>query len=350
MTLSNAELNLLGIRQWSDLKTKHKELDLLLGNGFSINFSDKFRYGSIYERFKENCAPIYKTLFFHFDTTNFEEIMLMLTYAKRVNNIFNLSISEVTAAIEELKNGLIASINEVHPRSSELSSKLINALAHQFVTEFKDVFSLSYDLMLYKIIMAAYNAWEVDNDLVFLQDYCWGKRDVGTHFREFMDYQSRGDDHNSVYYIHGNLALFNNKFHVLKLIRDDKDPNEVGVELIELIARRIHKGNFPLFVSEGTMDEKKQRISSNKYLTFCFNKLGAAKRPLMIFGLTLAPNDMHIVNQIINRPRPIIISVYPEGRSEIDLNKELADHRFKFGNNFRQPIDFVDSRSVFPFL
>jgi hypothetical protein len=99
MTLSNTELNNLGIRQWSDLQSRHEELDLLLGNGFSINFSSKFRYGSIYEKFQEKCAPLYKQLFAQFETTNFEEIILMLTYAKRVNNIFELSTAEIAGAI-----------------------------------------------------------------------------------------------------------------------------------------------------------------------------------------------------------------------------------------------------------
>jgi hypothetical protein len=181
---------------------------------------------------------------------------------------------------------LIASINEVHPRYADVSREDIHSISQQFLTQFKDIYSLSYDLILYKIIMDAYNEWEQNTKLTFLQDYCWGRRDTGSRYREWMDYQSR-DNHNSVYYIHGNLALFNNNYHVVKRIRDDNDPREAGVELIELIARSINKGNFPLFVSEGTMEEKKRRIISNKYLNFCFNKLGSARKPLMIFGLAL---------------------------------------------------------------
>jgi hypothetical protein len=348
MTLSTEELNNIGIRQWDDLRPKHDELDILLGNGFSINFSPSFRYSSIYEKFEEHCDPKHKELFAQFETTNFEEIMLMLTYAKRVNSIFDLSTSEVAGAVEDLKNGLIASIKEVHPKAADISKLLINSIARQFTTEFKDIYSLSYDLLLYKIIMSAYDSYNADKKLNYLQDYCWGTRDVGNHYREFMEYQGLDNCH-SVYYMHGNLALFNNKYHVLKLIRDETSLDERDAELINLISERINKGVFPLFVSEGTTEEKAYRISNNRYLSFCSKKLGDSKRPLMVFGLTLAPNDTHIIKQIKKRPRPIIISIYPENRSEIELNKELADHRMKFGNDFRKEIDFVDSRSVFHF-
>lgn len=343
MALSQTELNNIGIRQWSDLKLKHDKLDVLLGNGFSINFSANFMYKSIYEKFKEKCDPLHENLFSQFNTTNFEKIMLMLTNARKVNNVFGLSIAEIDESIEALKNGLIESINELHPRTDNVPWPLISSISRQFVEQFNDIYSLNYDLLLYHIIMAAYDAWKDDNSLPSLQDYCWGTRDMGPNYREFVNYQNLGG-YRDIYYIHGNLCLFNNKSHVIKIIRGNRQP-----ELIDLISDRIKAGDFPLFVSEGTAEEKRSRVLNNQYLHFCFKKLGEAKNPLLIFGLTLAPNDEHIINQVRTKQRPIIISVYTNGRSEIELRKELADQRMKFGNYFKPDIDFVDSSSVFNF-
>ncbi len=344
MTLSTTELNNLGIRQWDNLKGKYEKLDILLGNGFSINFSPNFMYRSIYEKFQQHCDPLQKELFSQFNTTNFEEIMLMLTYTKKVNTVFGLSTSEVEGGVEALKNGLIASINELHPRTDTVPWPVISSISRQFIEDFSDIYSLNYDLLLYHIIMAAYDAWRDDHSLTSLQDFCWGKIEGTKYYREFKDFQGLGG-YNDIYYIHGNLCLFNSKSHVVKLIRGDR-----GAELIDLISERISTGYFPLFVSEGTYEEKRARVLSNQYLHFCFDKLGAARKPLMIFGLTLAPNDEHIIQQIKSNPRPLIISIYPENRSALELKKEVTDQMMKFGNYFKPEIDFVDSRSVFQFI
>lgn len=269
--------------------------------------------------------------------------MLMLINARKVNTVFGLSISEIEGAIEALKNGLIASINEVHPRTDNVPWPVIKAISNQFIEEFNDVYSLNYDLLLYHIIMATRDSWQENHSLTSLQDYYWGKANGSSYYREFMNYQALAG-YNHVYYLHGNLCLFNSKSHVVKIIRRDRKE-----ELIDLVAQRIHAGDFPLFVSEGGAEEKRARVLSNQYLHFCFDKLGAAKNPLMIFGLTLAPNDEHIIQQIRSNQRPLIISVYPENRSALDLKKEVTDQLVKFGNSFRKEIDFVDSRSVFQF-
>ncbi len=344
MTLSIEELNGLGIQQWEDLQPKHEKIDLLIGNGFSINFSSNFMYRSIYEKFKQHCDQTHADLFSQFETTNFEEIMLILFNSKKVNSIFNLSTTEVEGSIEALKNGLIQAINDLHPRTDDIDWSLISDVSRQLVEEFEDIYSLNYDLLLYHIIMAAYDAWKVDKSLQSLQDFYWGNIEGIRYYKEFKDFQSFGG-YKNIYYIHGNLCLFNNKSHVLKVIRGDRP-----TELIDLISQRIRAGQFPLFVSEGTAEEKRARVLSNQYLNFCYKALGDAKKPLMIFGLTLADNDKHIIDQLVRRPRPLIISIYPENRTALDLQREKLNQIAKFGSYFNKEIDFVDSRSVFQFV
>lgn len=73
MDISTLKKN--GILQWDSICTNYSEPDLLLGNGFSINFSDKLKYKSLFDNFIKAADSKYLSLFKAFDTTNFELIL-----------------------------------------------------------------------------------------------------------------------------------------------------------------------------------------------------------------------------------------------------------------------------------
>lgn len=114
--VSEVELGRNNVINWNLIKPRYTKPNLLLGNGFSLQFSDNFSYKSLFEIFLENCDESHHKLFTEFDTTNFELIQRYLNYALKVNTILNLSTDEIKTAIEQLKNGLIQTIEQVHPR------------------------------------------------------------------------------------------------------------------------------------------------------------------------------------------------------------------------------------------
>jgi hypothetical protein len=145
----------------------------------------------------------------------------------------------------------------------------------------------------------------------------------------------------NVYYLHGALFIYPHKNHDVKLLR------ELDVELIDVIANEIQANRFPLFVTEGTSEDKLNSIMRSPYLRFCLRHLRRAKHPLVIFGNSLSSVDQHLVDAVCTTGRPIIYSVYIGTREERDLKKEIHEIMSKFPKTTFPQIEFIDSNSVF---
>lgn len=335
--MTNEELRKIGIYQWKDIQPRYDLPDLLLGNGFSINLSPKFNYKSLFDTFLNKCNEPFKSLFNHFGTTNFEQILNFLSHALKVNTILKLETDLVVQSIEALKLGLIETIKEVHPRVDEVDWSKIDIITKELKL-FGNIYSTNYDLYLYHIIMKTLDASRDDGSYIPYQDYFWGKSDNG--FKEFRNSQCYRYKH--VYYLHGALFIFNHGIRDLKILRDNQ-----YTELIDIIANEIQKGHFPLFITEGTGIDKMKSIYTSNYLYFCLTKLNTSDKPIMIFGNSLSEYDSHIVSALQNKQRDMIISIYPGVKTQDQLFAELYNLKIKFPNyNFN--IEFVDSTSIFP--
>lgn len=331
------ELNNIGIRQWEWLRPKYKEPDLLLGNGFSISLSDKFRYSSLFDTFISKTEEPFKNLFQHFDTTNFELILSYLTNAIKVNGILEYPTELIKQATEALKKGLIESIKEIHPRVEDIDWDKLENITNQ-LENFGDIYSTNYDLFLYHLIMKSIDISRVKKGYVAYQDYFWGSAEDG--YKQFMQYQTYRYKH--VYYLHGSLCIFNQGIRDLKIKRDN-----ASVELIEIIASEIQKGHFPLFVTEGTAQDKLNSIYRSNYLYFCLQKLKAYKKtPIIIFGNSLSTFDLHIVQALTSSQRELIISIYTKGRREADIQHEKYSILKQF-YGYKPTIEFIDSSTLF---
>ena len=66
--LNEEELNELDVLDWKILAKNFKGSDLLLGNGFSLNFTDRFHYDSLFNEFLAKCSPEYSRIFRSFKT------------------------------------------------------------------------------------------------------------------------------------------------------------------------------------------------------------------------------------------------------------------------------------------
>ena len=331
------ELRLNSILDWNDIKEGYNSPNLLLGNGFSLQFSTNFSYNSLFNVFLDNSEPTYQALFSQFGTTNFELIQRYLTYARKVNYLLGLPTQEVDDAIQNLKNGLIRTIEKIHPRVEDIDFDQLYNVAKQ-LKNFGDIFTTNYDLYLYHIIMQSKDISTIDKAYLPYQDYYWGS-DCPNGFKQFMPYQNLPYKH--LYYLHGSLFVFKHNLDILKLIKKNN-----GTELITLLANQIQNDNFPIFITEGSGLEKQLVISENSYLTFCSNKLKESDNPTVVFGNMLGEFDAHILRALKENPKDIIYSIYIGDRTIAEVNKEKFDFLSKF-NHYPNQVVFVDSSTVF---
>lgn len=335
--ISIEELRKNNIFDWCDIAINYEKPNLLLGNGFSLQFSDKFSYISLFNKFIENCDPVHQTLFRQFETENFEQILCYLTYAKKVHKILKLPTELIDSALDKLKHGLISTIQSIHPRSSDIDFDILKNVALQ-LKGFGDIFTTNYDLYLYHIIMLSKDISSVDKDYIAYQDYFWGSH-CPSGYKQFVSEQSYEFKH--LYYLHGSLCFFKNNLDNLKLIKQYKD-----TELIDLLSSEIENNNFPIFITEGSGLEKQVSISENIYLSFCLNKLKQNNKPILIFGNRLGEFDGHILEAIKAISKDIIYCIYIGDQTIEDVNSEKYNFLSKF-NNYNGSIKFVDSSTVF---
>jgi hypothetical protein len=333
--MTESELNSIEIKQWASIRSEYECPDLLLGNGFSINLWQKFAYKSLFDTFIEKVNEPFKSLFQHFKTTNFELILSHLIHAEKVNSLLNFPTDLIIEAIEILKNGLIKTIEEIHPRNDEVDWSNLDIITEDLST-FKDIYTTNYDLFLYHIIMKSVDKGRDDKSYTPYQDYFRKSKEVG--FTEF-NRTCLGDK--NVYYLHGALFLFGNGIYDLKIQRQSDD-------LIGTISKKIKQGHFPLFITDGTAEDKENSINRSNYLHFCLQKLSESTTPLLIFGNSLSEFDTHILKALKFQPRDLIISIYTKDMAETQLQSELYSIKNKF-LKYQSRIVFVDSAGVFSY-
>jgi hypothetical protein len=282
-----------------------------------------------------NCTPAEAETFRRFETTNFEAILESCLTATRINAIFGMPSDPINAAAIRLKEGLVTTVGQNHPRSADLNREQLNRVS-EILDPFGDVFALSYDALLYHVIMISLDRYQQDNSIRPYSDYFWGEYD--DQFLRFM----RSQDYRRyklIYYLHGALFIFFRRDSVtVKIRRSD------GTELLELIEEQINLGNIPLFVSEGTPEDKRDAISRSEYLRFAYSHLKNRTNRLVVYGSSLSRPDGHIVDAIRNQQRHLALSIHVGEKTEEALRTEIAACHRKLPN---QPLYFYDSNTLF---
>lgn len=202
-TLSKEELKDIGIHQWDDFGSQYECADLLLGNGFSLNFTDGFGYDSLFKEFLSKHPPEDRQLFESFGTHNFEAIQKRLVGAKQVNELFSLPTQRIEQTIETLQKGLLSAVKENHPSAAAIDFGELGELSRD-MDMFGDVFTLSYDLYLYHIILKTKDRHDLNRSVRCYNDRFYEQ--VNDRFLRFNEVQNYDYDH--VFYLHGALFIF----------------------------------------------------------------------------------------------------------------------------------------------
>lgn len=319
------------------LKEKCKK-NIIIGNGFGISFDHAF--GS-------NCFS-WKNLLQLCDITagsalynllvecnlDFELVHQKLNNAIDVLEKYNKSeesIEYFQHQVQMLREQLIIAVSSSHPSSfsnpaSSLEQKIKNG--RRFLHQFDEIYSLNYDLLLYWL--RCYKQDYIGND-----SFCFSNQHDDLIFQP-------NDDSNFLF-PHGALFLNRDGMSATKIKSSQYDP------ILAAVQRNIQNGVFPMTVSEGTGQQKQQVIRSNKYLNYCFDRLGKLEGNVFTFGCSfMNGKDEHIIQQLLRSPADkIIVGEYaPDQARVIQLLNEFSQVQKRQGSRRRIPIIIADTSSV----
>ena len=70
-------------------------------------------------------------------------------------------------------------------------------------------------------------------------------------------------------------------------------------EKIEKIKENLERKTYPIFISEGSSDQKLTKIKHNPYLNHCYKSLCGISGDIVVLGTYLKKNDNHILEALM---------------------------------------------------
>jgi hypothetical protein len=142
------------LKDYSEITADYKD-SLILSNGASMAVSDAFSYKSLLEKGIEHkfVSDMMRNIFTFFDTTDFEFVLRHLWFARKINKYLSIDEKKTLENYKEIKLALINTVIKIHPKPFVVDPKTDRISS--FVQDFKKVFYLSYDLLLYWALIKA---------------------------------------------------------------------------------------------------------------------------------------------------------------------------------------------------
>ncbi len=257
--------------------TEDQRRHLLLGNGFSIQAYEGFKYKSLLTRASEVDETI-RELLDALGARDFEHAM---------------RLADDPQTRDRLRETFIKTITLTHPLPREISTASRLACSH-FLTKFLRkthdprrgvIFTTNYDLILYWILVqhnAALDCWDG-----FDADYVWNGVTGGPH----------------VFYLHGGMHIYERPLGTrTRIVKIEADKAKRGRRLRDVIRDHLDNGEFPVFISEGTSTQKRGQIRAND--AAAFRKFGRAcaepDSTLFTVGHGLSEVDLHLTDVVGN--------------------------------------------------
>lgn len=276
------------IHEWKDIEEGFDGA-ILLGNGASIAVHDSFRYGSLKQHAIDNglLTEDVDSIFNFFHTDDFELILRIVWQATNVNKSLNIEDDKTEQAYQHVRDCLISAVRNIHPENGTISNQIPNI--YRFLKRFNTIIDLNYDLIVYWVMMYGLDikdghAFKDCFDGAYFDDD-W------TRFREPIRDQKQCS---LVFYPHGSLFLARDK------IENEKKISAAGFSLLEGILKKWEQGSYvPLFVSEGTAEQKTKSIHSSYYLNTVYREVLTHLPPnLVIYGWGFGEHDIHLLKRI----------------------------------------------------
>lgn len=321
-------------KQGHDLKPS-----LLIGNGFSQNIWPGFKYNSLFEKASEN-SGVHLTaadvsLFDCLNTHNFEVVLSALATSKTVSvalNQHNNSLNQYSKLFEtherSIRDALIKAVHDVHVRWAEDLGPHLLEIADE-LEKYKSIYCTNYDLIIYWSIMK----YIEDRYPYRFVDYFWP-----SPFNILNTKVNEG--RLAVHFLHGGLHLCKNRIgQTFK-----RENVGIGESLLDSfgIDDPDDPDKIPLFISEGTAEDKLRSINQSNYLSFVLSRFGRDSSRLVILGHSLGDSDKHIANAInAHQERQVAISVRKHGnirKKKAAIRHALPDVELSFFDAATHPL------------
>ena len=318
---------------------------LLLGNGFSIACrSDFFRYETLFDRAQFLKMKRARKAFDLLSTTNFEAVIRALRNFRLLAGLYapDDSKAQNRAAVDAdaLREVLVSAVADSHPdRPHDITpNEYLNC--RKFLRGYNSINTLNYDLLLYWALMQD----ELQDKEIPCDD---GFRKPGDDpTADYVSWDPDNSKSQTVRYLHGALHLYDTGSEMKKFTWIDTQ-----IPLIEQIRAALQQGSYPVFVSEGTSNEKVERIRHNDYLCKMYRAFTELQGSLIVFGHSLDSSDDHIFTDRIGRhgkTSRLYVSLLGDPSSK--ANKEIIRRAAALSQmrNTRKPLDvkFYDAASV----
>lgn len=316
---------------------------LLLGNGFSIAlFPEVFSYNSLLNEAKFDGTCVQK-VFNDLKTSDFERVIKALKDSANILAVYSKESKELVDTLKKeaeiLKNILVETITKNHPdKIISIPEERLKS-GKKFLEHFNEskIYTLNYDLLLYWTLLSGDLAPDQIDDGFRNTDHQFG-----------ADYRTFDSPHSPTFwYLHGGLHLFDAGSEIRKYIWSD-----TGRPIMEQVREALEKELYPIFVSEGSSDEKLTKINHSAYLSKALRSFEAICDPqnadLFIFGHSLAENDEHILNKIVKgKIKRCFVSVFDPTSGEVkEIVKRAEQLKSKRAERYPLDIVFYDAKSA----
>lgn len=280
------------------LKAKKRPMSLLMGNGFSMAYDrDIFSYNALYNFLVSKDDELLKKLFGAIKTKNFELVMQQLDTTLSILKAFGSDPAlsdQIQSASQKLKETLLNSVQELHPehvfKVPDGKSEACGAFLSQFLASGGQIFTTNYDLLLYWVLLRQGVPDHIDGFGKEVTNYEELKEGAEKEYSDLFWGPNR--DEQNVHFLHGALHLFDARTSVIK------EQYSFDAYLLQNISARLQRGEYPIFVTAGTSEDKLEHIKHNQYLSFCYDKLSTLSGSLVTFGFNFGQYDEHIIHAI----------------------------------------------------
>jgi hypothetical protein len=268
-------------------------------------------------------------------TTDFETVMNALHRAAVLAETYETTDTALSerfrADAEALKDILVRAIAGSHPaRPQDLTVDEYTA-AREFLAHFKRVYTVNYDLLAYW----AYMQDEIDP--VLRCDDGFRQPEGGPADWVEWDMSQHGQN---LFYLHGAIHVYQDGPEIRKYTWVN-----TGIPLVEQIRASLDEGKFPLYVAEGTSEEKMERIQRSSFLGRAYRSFREIGGTLFVHGLSFSDNDDHIRDAIVhNKVHTVFVSLFgnpdtPTNRAIVQRVESLQAQRL--AANIRRPRELV---------
>lgn len=336
-------MKLLSFSEALQATSSYSKRHLLLGNGFSISCKPNvFVYGKLFEQADFSAlSPSAKKAFDSLQTQDFEKVIKALRDSASVlanyKNINSSTIEQLINDADGLGELLVKTIASSHP---EWPGEILDTeylAAASFTKHFGSIYTLNYDLLLYWSQMHSESPFtSINHDDGF-------RKPEDDFEASYVTWDSSNSHTQNTWFLHGALHLFDAGTEIRKYTWSN-----TGIRLIDQIREALSNGLFPIFVAEGTSNEKLTHIKHNDYLAKAYRSFSEIGGVLFIYGHSLAENDEHILKRIEKgKLSEVYVGIYgdPESRS----NKQIISRAERLNiPSRRKPlkVSFYDAGSA----